>query len=207
MRIPATLAITSLLLTPLAQAKEYPIGEPQQCGGMEVGAVYLQPVEMDPPGMMRAAAESDVHLEADISATEDNRNGWQEGSFVPYLSIHYTLRKKGSDEVVEGDFHPMVANDGPHYGDNVKLLGPGKYQLTYKILPPGSGHAMFGRHTDKETGVAPWFEGCELNYEFTYAGIGKKGATDGPRRAFAARRAALLAGLAARCRPRCRPTS
>ena len=58
MRIPATLAITSLLLTPLAQAKEYPIGEPQQCGGMEVGAVYLQPVEMDPPGMMRAAAES-----------------------------------------------------------------------------------------------------------------------------------------------------
>src|SRR3546814_2183376 len=100
---------------------------------MEVGAVYLQPVEMDPPGMMRAAAESDVHLEADISATEDNRNGWQEGSFVPYLSIHYTLRKKGSDEVVEGDFHPMVANDGPHYGDNVKLLGPGKYQLTYKI--------------------------------------------------------------------------
>ncbi len=175
MRIPATLAITSLLLTPLAQAKEYPIGEPQQCGGMEVGAVYLQPVEMDPPGMMRAAAESDVHLEADISATEDNRNGWQEGSFVPYLSIHYTLRKKGSDEVVEGEFHPMVANDGPHYGDNVKLLGPGKYQLTYKILPPGSGHNMFGRHTDKETGVAPWFEGCELNYEFTYAGIGKKG--------------------------------
>ena len=93
MRIPTTLAITSLLLTPLAQAKEYPIGEPQQCGGMEVGAVYLQPVEMDPPGMMRAAAESDVHLEADISATEDNRNGWQEGSFVPYLSIHYTLRR------------------------------------------------------------------------------------------------------------------
>ncbi|HBS80602.1 MAG TPA: hypothetical protein DD989_18460, partial [Pseudomonas sp.] len=48
MRIPATLAIASLLLAPLAQAKEYPIGEPQQCGGMEVGAVYLQPVEMEP---------------------------------------------------------------------------------------------------------------------------------------------------------------
>ena len=24
---------------------------------------------------------------------------------------------------------PMVANDGPHYGDNVKLAGPGKYTL------------------------------------------------------------------------------
>ncbi|HAF90796.1 iron transporter [Pseudomonas sp. S5(2021)] len=175
MRHPIMLATAALLLAPLAQAKEYPIGEPQQCGGMEVGAVYLQPVEMDPAGMMRAAAESDVHLEADISALENNPNGWQEGSFVPYLGIQYELRKKGSDEVIKGDFHPMVANDGPHYGDNVKLLGPGKYQLTYKILPPGSGHAMFGRHTDKETGVGPWFESCELTYEFTYAGIGKKG--------------------------------
>jgi len=175
MRIPVTLAIASLVLTPLAQAKEYPIGEPQQCGGMEVGAVYLQPVEMEPAGMMRATTESDVHLEADIAATEDNRNGWQEGSFVPYLNIKYSLSKKGSDEKIEGDFHPMVANDGPHYGDNVQLMGPGKYQLTFTILPPGGGHAMFGRHVDKETGVAPWFERCELNYEFTYAGIGKKG--------------------------------
>ena len=102
MRIPATLAISTLLLTPLAQAKEYPIGEPQMCGGMEVGAVYLQPVEMEPAGMMLAAAQADVHLEADISATEDNRNGWQEGSFVPYLSIHYSLRKKGSEQAIEG---------------------------------------------------------------------------------------------------------
>lgn len=175
MRIPATIAIASLLLAPLAHAKEYPIGEPQQCGGMEVGAVYLQPVEMEPEGMMLDAAKSDVHLEADIAATEDNRNGWQEGSFVSYLNIRYSLTKKGSDEKIEGDFHPMVANDGPHYGDNVKLMGPGKYQLTFTISPPGGNHAMFGRHVDKETGVAPWFEQCTLNYEFTYAGIGKKG--------------------------------
>lgn len=175
MRIPTTFVLASLMLAPLAQAKEYPIGEPQQCGGMEVGAVYLQPVEMEPAGMMREAAKSDVHLEADITTTEGNTNGWQEGSFVSYLNIHYALTRKGSDEKVEGDFHPMVANDGPHYGDNVKLMGPGRYQLTFTILPPGGDHAMFGRHVDKETGVAPWFQRCELNYEFTYAGIGKKG--------------------------------
>ncbi|MBU2283161.1 MAG: iron transporter [Gammaproteobacteria bacterium] len=175
MRIPATLAIASLLLASLAQAKEYPIGEPQQCGGMEVGAVYLQPVEMEPAGMMLDAAKSDVHLEADIAATEGNRNGWQEGSFVSYLNIRYALSKKGSDEKIEGDFHPMVANDGPHYGDNVKLMGPGKYQLTFIVSPQDGKHTMFGRHVDKETGVAPWFEQCTLNYEFTYAGIGKKG--------------------------------
>ena len=43
----------------------------------------------------------------------------------------------------EGAFHAMVANDGPHYGDNVKLLGPGKYQLTFTLLPPG-GHGSLG---------------------------------------------------------------
>ena len=172
-QLPFSLAL--LLVATVTQAKEYPIGEPQQCGGLEVGAVYLQPIEMDPPGMMRPAADSDVHLEADISALENNPNGFQEGSFVPYLNIAFVLRKEGSDEVLEGDFHAMVANDGPHYGDNLKLSGPGKYRLTYSILSPAAGHGMFGRHTDKETGVAPWFEPCELHYEFTYAGIGKKG--------------------------------
>ncbi|CAD5106396.1 iron transporter [Zestomonas carbonaria] len=168
------LLLLALLAGTAAQAKEYPIGEPQQCAGMEIGAVYLQPIEMDPPGMMRPAAESDVHLEADVSALEDNRHGFQEGSFVPYLSIAYTLQKVGSERLIQGDFHAMVANDGPHYGDNVKLDGPGQYRLTYRVSPPG-GHQAFGRHTDKETGVAPWFEPCELSYSFTYAGIGKKG--------------------------------
>ncbi|MBT9530586.1 MAG: iron transporter [Pseudomonas sp.] len=171
------LSLTALLAATHSYAKEYPIGEPQQCAGMEVGAVYLQPISMDPPGMMRAAAESDVHMEADISALENNAHGFQEGSFVPYLNIRYRLQKTGSEQVLEGDFHAMVANDGPHYGDNLKLMGPGKYQLTYFVSAPGQqAHGEhFGRHTDKETGVAPWFERCELNYSFTFAGIGKKG--------------------------------
>ena len=169
------LSLTALLAATHSYAKEYPIGEPQICAGMEVGAVYLQPIAMDPPGMMRPAAESDVHMEADISALESNAHGFQEGSFVPYLGVRYRLQKIGSEQVLEGDFHAMVANDGPHYGDNLKLFGPGKYRLTYSITPPGGPHGMFGRHTDKETGVAPWFAPCELTYEFTYAGIGKKG--------------------------------
>ena len=170
----ALLPLAALLAAGSLHAKEYPIGEPQQCGGLEIGAVYLQPIEMDPPGVMRAAAESDVHMEADISALENNPQGFQEGSFVPYLNLSFTLKKQGSDTPISGDFHAMVANDGPHYGDNVKLQGPGKYTLTFSVLPP-SGHASLGRHTDKETGVAPWFERCEVHYEFVYAGIGKKG--------------------------------
>jgi hypothetical protein len=169
------LALTGLIAATTSQAKEYPIGEPQQCAGIEVGAVYLQPIEMDPPGMMRPAVDSDVHMEADISALENNAHGFQEGSFVPYLNVNYRLSKVGSDQVLGGNFHAMVANDGPHYGDNLKLMGPGQYQLTYWVAAPGGHGQHFGRHSDKETGVAPWFATCELHYSFTYAGIGKKG--------------------------------
>ena len=86
--------------------------------------------------------------------------------------MRYTLQKQGSDKPAQGELMPMVANDGPHYGDNVKLQGPGKYRLTLSIAAP-SQH--FGRHVDKETGVAPWFKPFEVQYDFVYAGTGKKG--------------------------------
>lgn len=71
---------------------------------------------------------------------------------------------------------PMVANDGPHYGDNLKLAGPGKYRLTLTVSPPSANpHSHFGRHVDKETGVGAWFAPFSADYEFIYAGTGKKG--------------------------------
>ena len=33
----------------------------------------------------------------------------------------------------------------------------------------------FGRHTDRATGVRPWFKTFDVEWEFTYAGVGKKG--------------------------------
>ncbi|MCQ4144212.1 MULTISPECIES: iron transporter [unclassified Vogesella] len=174
--IPALALPVLLGLSLSAQALEYPIGKPQLKGGMEIAAVYLQPVKMEPDGMMRKAEQSDIHLEADIHATASNKNGLAEGDWVPYLLIKYEISKVGGKDSISGDFMPMVASDGPHYGDNIKLQGPGKYKLKYTILPPSMNpHAHFGRHVDKETGVAPWFQPIELNYEFTYAGIGKKG--------------------------------
>ncbi len=159
-----------------ALAVEYPIGTPQQRSGMEIGAVYLQPVTMEPDGMMRKAEESDIHLEADIHAMASNPNGFEEGAWMPYLVIKYEVSKVGGSQKVIGDLMPMVANDGPHYGDNVKLFGPGKYQVKYFIQPPSANdHSHFGRHTDRLTGVRPWFKPFEVEYEFTYVGIGKKG--------------------------------
>ena len=158
------------------EALEYPIGTPQLRSGMEIVAVYLQPVLMDPPGMMREAKVSDVHMEADIKATRDNANGFADGSWIPYLGVKYQITKQGTNDVISGAFMPMVANDGPHYGDNVKLNGPGKYRLALTVDPPGSDpHGHFGRHVDKETGVGPWFKPFTVEYEFAYAGVGKKG--------------------------------
>ena len=33
----------------------------------------------------------------------------------------------------------------------------------------------YGRHTDRATGVRTWFKTVELEWDFTYAGVGKKG--------------------------------
>jgi uncharacterized protein involved in high-affinity Fe2+ transport len=166
--------VVTFAFTATALALENPIGKPQIRAGMEVTAVYLQPVSMEPAGMMRSVRDSDIHLEADIKAQSDNPNGFPDGTFVPYLDVRYELAKEGTNETISGELMPMVANDGPHYGDNVKLRGAGKYRLRITVTPPGSG-SRFGRHTDKETGVGPWFKPFTLDYEFAFTGLGKKG--------------------------------
>ncbi|MEK7875305.1 MAG: iron transporter, partial [Pseudomonadota bacterium] len=54
-----------------------------------------------------------------------------------------------------------------------------KYKVKYRIAPPSADphnpHNQFGRHTDRLTGVRPWFKPFEVEYEFTFVGIGKKG--------------------------------
>ncbi len=170
-------AVFGLLANALiAGAAEYPIGKPQQHFGMEIAAVYLQPVAMEPEGMMRKAEASDIHIEADIKALKDNPNGFEEGAWIPYLAVKFEITKIGTRQKVAGEFMPMVANDGPHYGDNVKLFGPGKYHVKYTILPPTENqHAHFGRHVDRLTGVKPWFKPFAVENDFSYVGIGKKG--------------------------------
>ncbi|HET7588487.1 MAG TPA: iron transporter [Gammaproteobacteria bacterium] len=162
-----------LLATPLFAAEHRIGGEPILKNGLIVSAVYLQPVHMAPmlPGM--DAGATDVHLEADIHADRDNPQGLSPGAWVPYLTITYHITKEGSDWGTFGRFMAMVANDGPHYGANVKLDGPGKYHLTYRILPPP--YAGFFRHTDPETGVAEWWQPFSVSWDFVYVGVGKKG--------------------------------
>lgn len=157
-------------------AIETPIGEPIEKNGMEIAAVYLQPIEMEPkdgPHAMLAREKSDVHLEADIHALKDNKNGFGAGEWIPYLTITYMLENLDNGKKQEGMFMPMVATDGPHYGANIKMLGIGNYKLKLRIEPPVK--QGFGRHTDKETGVGAWWQAFDVEWKFKYLGTGKKG--------------------------------
>lgn len=153
-------------------AAETPIGKAVEKNGMEIGAVYLQSVMMDPI-MPNDGEPTDVHLEADIHAVKGNQNGFAVGEWIPFLQVSYHLTKTGSAWEQTGVLMPMVANDGPHYGANVKLAGPGNYHLTFHLNPPP--YNGFVRHTDKETGVAKWWKQFEVNWDFAYVGTGKKG--------------------------------
>src|SRR3954468_14441712 len=109
----ATAVLAAALLAgyvPGTGAAEVKIGESIDKNGMEIGAVYLQPVMMEPmlPGMHEPA---DVHLEADIHAVKDNKNGFGPGDWVPYLAITYRIAKEGSGFVGSGGFMPMAASD------------------------------------------------------------------------------------------------
>lgn len=166
------LMIFTLLLSATISATETPIGQAVEKNGMQIGAVYLQAVMME-PDMPHAATPADIHLEADIHAVKGNKNGFGVGEWIPSLQITYLLTKEGSKWQQTDALMPMVASDGPHYGANVKLDGPGKYHLTFHINPPS--YTGFLRHVDKETGVGKWWEPFDLSWDFTYIGTGKKG--------------------------------
>lgn len=183
LKIGMAFAAASALASVTAWAGVMEIGKVEK-NGMKVGALYIQSVVMEghdhhgghehhgAPDAAKAAprAETDIHLEAQIHAMEKNPHGFAAGSWIPYLTVEYTLEKTGSDWKSQGVLIPMASSDGPHYGENVKLAGPGKYKVVYAIKPPSIPY-----HVDKETGVKGWWEPFKLDWEFNFTGTGKKG--------------------------------
>jgi uncharacterized protein involved in high-affinity Fe2+ transport len=151
--------------------KEFPIGEEVEINNMLIAAVYLEPIDMEPKGIDLAPSLADIHLEADIHATEGNKNGFGDGEWIPHLKVSYELTNKDTGAKKSGTFMPMVAIDGPHYGSNIKMLGVGNYHLKYTIENPSK--QGLGRHSDKATGVGKWFEPFTVEYDFKYTGIKK----------------------------------
>ena len=156
-----------MLLAGPALGREYFVGGPVHANDMEIVANYLVGIEMAPmPAGMAMQGADVIHLEADVHATADNVYGYPDGSWVPYLTIEYSLVKIGSDWTAKGRLLPMTASDGPHYANNLKMDGPGSYQLTYRFVPPEANG--FYRHIDKETGVKEWWAPFEQKFSFAY---------------------------------------
>ncbi len=149
-----------------AQAREFYVGGPVHKHDMEIVANYLVGIEMSPMTANMVHGGDVIHIEADVHATADNVHGYPDGAWVPYLTIRYTLEKKGTEWTASGVLKPMTAKDGPHYAENVKMDGPGEYKLTYRFEPPEQNG--FFRHTDKETGVPEWWAPFEETFAFAY---------------------------------------
>ncbi len=173
-----------------ANAAEFKVGDPVERDGMQLQILYIQAVEMShEPEDMQMDMEAgngdghaghgghgepaDIHLEAAVHASAGNAWGFKEGSWLPYMNITYEVAKYGSYFQKRGRLVPMASNGGPHYGANLKLDGPGKYFVTYKVKPPKD--TEFPYHTDAETGVNGWWDAFEIKDQFTYVGTGKKG--------------------------------
>lgn len=148
---------------------EYPIGDEVQTGGLNIAAVYFQPVEMEPKEKAGLGPnEADIHLEADIHALKDNQTGFGFGEWVPNMTVKYQLKNLDNGQEQEGTFMPMNASDGPHYGANIKMMGAGKYTLAFIIeSPEKQGYLL---HVDEATGVPGrfWRQPIEVSWEFNY---------------------------------------
>ena len=104
--------------------EEIKIGEEKIVGPFQVAAVYFQGVDMVPEGRQPSAAESDMHLEADIHLTKEagKKFGFGNGKDIwpAYLTVNYKVLSTDGKEVTSGSMMPMNADDGAHYGTNIK---------------------------------------------------------------------------------------
>lgn len=136
-----------------SQIDEKDIGDsgPQTADMLEVNAVYFQAIDLEQGSMaMPRASESDMHFEIDIKTNEKaKRIGYDADLFMPYLKIEAKVIDKNDPSKIgwEGTLMPMIASDGPHYGNNIKLA-PGKYKVELTIPSPANDWML---HTGKDS--------------------------------------------------------
>ena len=146
---------------------EIPIFEDEELSFINLSAVYFQPVPMSDG---TKAEDYDIHLEADVSALE-NEFGYELGSWIPYLTVDYAVKAADGTVAAQGTFMEIAASDGPHYGANIKLPDAGTYSLTITIHSPADNDYLL--HTDSLTGPgAKSFDEAFTNgvLEYTYEG-------------------------------------
>ena len=169
-------------------AAPHVIGEPKIRKHMEFRALYMQSGVWEPT-VPRGAdisdtwlwwathgpfTKPDIHLELLVTGVDGNPWGFSKGDFIPYLKIEYIIAKEDYEWYRKGWLMAMATNNGPHYGDDLPMDGPGKYYVLYRIYSPLTYGLV--RHTDREMGVPEfWTEPIKVYWKFTYIGVGKKG--------------------------------
>lgn len=174
MRAKLVVVLASLGFATLpAAAGEFYVGEPVVKNNMQLVPHYLLGIEMAPmpPGM--DMSPNAVHLEIDVHATKDEKHGFKEDEWIPYVTISYTIEKVGTKFKKTGKLAPMTAGDGPHYANNVALAGDGDYRVTFQFEPPSK--AGFAHHTDKATGVPDWWQPFSESWTFHFPSKPAKG--------------------------------
>ena len=133
--------------------EEIPIGE-TQVGPYNVAAVYFQAVDMYPVGKGLSREESDMHLEADIHLKPEAAIAYGFGNgediWPAYLTVKYEIAKIDGKVVMDGSFMPMNADDGPHYGANIKMPTADTYSVKLTFHSPEENGYLI--HLDDETG-------------------------------------------------------
>ena len=94
-------------------------------------------------------------------------------------SNYKVMSEDGKTELTSGTFMPMNADDGAHYGINIKkgLIPIGKYKLQLEIKAPTD----YLLHVDSETGVPAakdggvaaaeeYFKTQNVEFDWTYTG-------------------------------------
>ena len=173
-RLLSALFLPGLIALQTAEARQTALGPPvaRREAALTIVAGYESPLAvegLDVSGkpLFVPADRADLFLSVDIRAGKGNKNGFGAGEFVPYLSVTYTLQRKGGPKSPQGLLSPLITSHGMRYGNNVTLAGPGTYALTVTVAPPIT--VGFGRHTDLETGVSRWWKPFRVEWTFTYA--------------------------------------
>ncbi len=153
--------------------EEFDLGDEQEAGFLNVAGVYFQPCDMEGNGAIYNHADYELHMEADISALENNL-GYGVGDFVPYLTVDYEIVGKTNGISKTGTFMLMNASDGPHYGANIEKIPAGDYTVTFKIHSPEENGFLL--HTDALTGVEGRFSDywktktLDVSWDWQYLG-------------------------------------
>ena len=161
-------------LIALAVYADHPIAKPKiYQHKVETAIIWVEPVTMSPHPTMNMHKKFDIHNEIDQHAIKGDKMGFGAGGWLPDCEVACTISKRHSKWRIVFSMMSMVANDGPHYGRNIALNGPGVYDETCEIDPPD--WRGFFRHTDKESGVGPFFKPYTISGSFKFMGSGKAG--------------------------------